>query len=456
MDSAKHFSKGKILAISFVTAAFAVAVGFAIQGHARARSYQQLLNNGYQHAFSELTTAVSEMDAALQKGVYATSPTLISSLCTEIFGKAMSAQMAIGELPYGNVELEQTASFIAKVGDYAMALSRSAAVNGAYSQQDLETLRALSESASSLSEMLNRLQGELYAGTVTLEDLNTVQQRLSAATEDGEELAGGSFQTIEADFPEVPTLIYDGPFSEHLASRSPKQLEGRNQVTQEEALKAAASFLELKPEIFTFVSAGSGEIPTYAFSALVDGGELYVEVTQAGGQILGLMNSRWVGEATLSREEGLEIAGAFLAQKGYGDLTPTYSILQDGALTVNFAAVQDGVVCYPDLIKVSVALDNGSLVGLECGGYLMNHTQRDLPAPAVEVSQAAQRISPDLSILSTALALIPTGGENEILCHEFKCQSGDGQHCIVYVNVLTGMEERILLLLEDESGTLVL
>ena len=293
-------------------------------------------------------------------------------------------------------------------------------------------------------------------GTVTLEDLNTVQQRLSAATEDGEELAGGSFQTIEADFPEVPTLIYDGPFSEHLASRSPKQLEGRNQVTQEEALKAAASFLELKPEIFTFVSAGSGEIPTYAFSALVDGGELYVEVTQAGGQILGLMNSRWVGEATLSREEGLEIAGAFLAQKGYGDLTPTYSILQDGALTVNFAAVQDGMVCYPDLIKVSVALDNGSLVGLECGGYLMNHTQRDLPAPAVEVSQAAQRISPDLSILSTALALIPTGGENEILCHEFKCQSGDGQHCIVYVNVLTGMEERILLLLEDESGTLVL
>ena len=35
-------------------------------------------------------------------------------------------------------------------------------------------------------------------------------------------------------------------------------------------------------------------------------------------------------------------------------------------------------------------------------------------------------------------------------------RSGEGQHILVYVNAQTGQEEKILILLEDESGTLVI
>ena len=52
--------------------------------------------------------------------------------------------------------------------------------------------------------------------------------------------------------------------------------------------------------------------------------------------------------------------------------------------------------------------------------------------------------------------MIPTGGEYEVLCHEFKCEDEDGRHVIVYVNAQNGQEEKLLLLLEDENGTLVL
>ncbi|MFQ9916206.1 MAG: hypothetical protein ACLRWQ_07275 [Flavonifractor plautii] len=54
---------------------------------------------------------------------YATSPELFSALCAQAYSKALAAQSALGELPYGNVELEQTAAFLAKTGDYAMALA---------------------------------------------------------------------------------------------------------------------------------------------------------------------------------------------------------------------------------------------------------------------------------------------------------------------------------------------
>src|SRR5699024_3320210 len=164
-----------------------------------------------------------------------------AQLCTELFGRAMSAQMAIGELPYGNVELAQTASFVAKVGDYAAALSKSTAAGGGTTEEEKESLRALAAASGQLSQMLQDLQADIHGGTVTLEDLEQAEARLAQAQGTGGDAAGSSFQDVEADFPEVPTLIYDGPFSEHLATqRQPRALEGLEEVTQEEAKAAAA------------------------------------------------------------------------------------------------------------------------------------------------------------------------------------------------------------------------
>ena len=445
-----------VRAASFLLAAFVVVGGLALQARARAEAYRLYLENGYRHAFAELSANLNELDVALQKGIYATSPSMLGVLCTQIYGKAMSAQMALGELPYSNVELEQTAAFLAKAGDYAAALSRSASVTGVCSDEQREALRGLSAGASDLSARVAGLQSDLMGGAVTLEDLEAAEARLSAAEGSGHTLADSSYQTVESDFPELPSLIYDGPFSEHIAGRTPAMLEGREDVTQDEARLAAARFLDLKPELFTLVSAGSGRLPTYSFSAMVDGGELYVEVTRRGGLVVELLHSRPVESAALSREEAVAAAAAFLTSRGYPNMTESYFIDQGNVLTINFAAQQGEVLCYPDLVKVSVALDNGRVVGFESEGYLMNHTLRDLPRSPVSLGKAQAALSPELDILSHRLALIPTGGEYEVLTHVFKCQSADGRHVLVYINAQTGQEEKILILLEDESGTLVI
>lgn len=449
--------KMQVLAVSFTAAAFAVSVGFGVQGYARAEDYRRQLDNGYRQAFTELTTAAGELDAALEKVTYATTPSLFASLCAQAYAKALAAQTALGELPYGNVELEQTAAFFAKAGDYATAMARGAGAEGVCTDENRETLRGLAAAAGELSATLQELQLQLDGGALHPEDVAAVEARLAAAAEDGGQITGGSaFQTVEADFPQVPTLIYDGPFSEHLSSRTPQMLEGLPQVTEEEARRAAAAFAGLRAEVFTPTSDGAGNLPAWGFSALADGGELYVEITKQGGQVLQMLSSRPVGEAALSRKEGVEQAAAFLDAHGYQDMAPSYFLEGDGILTVHFAPVLDGVYCYPDLVKVGVALDNGDVVSFEAHGYLMNHGAREPAAPAVSADQAAERVDPSLTVLSRQLALIPTGGEYEVLCHEFKCQNADGGHVLVYVNAATGQQERILLLLEDENGTLVI
>ena len=445
----------KIRIISAVTAAFAVAAGFALQGHSRANHYRQLLENNYSHACYELSTAVSELDAALQKAQYAATPVFLEVLCTDIYGKAVAAQMALGELPESYAILPQTSAFLARVGDYAGALSKSTAVDGQYREDVYSTLAELAKTSSSLSASLLDLQSDLSGGSVRIPDLLQFEQTLADKTGDGSAAMGNtSFQTMESNFPEVPTLIYDGPFSEHLGGKEPLALAGTIQVSRDEARAAAADFLGLRPQVLTPTGEGNGVLPVWGFSATVDGGELYVEVTKQGSKVLSLFTNRTPGNAELTVQEGLTVARSFLAQRGYRSMEESYYMEQGNILTVNFAYVQENVLCYPDLIKVSVALDTGAVTGFECHGWIMNHMQRRFDTPELSTEAARTKVSPHLHILSHQMALIPTDGQYEGLCHEFKCRTEQNTHVLVYINAATGNEEQILLLLEDEHGTL--
>lgn len=454
----KKLSRRKaVRCLSYLMAVFVLLTGMWAKNYQEAASYRWHLQTSYQHAFSELTTAMSELDTALQKGMYATSPCMVSALCTQIYGKAMTAQQALGELPYSNVELEQTAAFIAKAGDYALALSRISTLNGGLSAEEQQGLVSLASASGQLSQTLQNLQSQIYQDGLNLEDVGEAKARLSQITEDGkEELAGSTFQTMEADFPELPSLIYDGPFSEHLTGRSPLALEGLSYVDQNQAALAAGEFLELPPGNFTLVSAGEGSLPTWGFSAQCDDGELYLEVSQTGGKIVSLFCSGPIPKTVLTKEQGVAAAKDFLARRGYPDMKDTYWVTDENKITINFAPVVDDVMIYPDLIRVAVALDDGNVVGFEANGFLSNHRQRQLPAPLVSAEAAGEKVSKSLSVLSCQLALIPTAGEYEVLCYEFKCEAENGQHVLVYVNTQTGEQEKILLLLEDETGTLVI
>ncbi len=438
--------------VVFTVAALVVAAGFAVQGQAEARWYKRQLTAGYYHAFSELSTASQELDTALRKSLYTTPGPLRDSLYRQIYAKALAAQYALGELPYGNVELERTAAFFAKAGDYAAALCRE---DQESAQEDLAALAAVSRG---LDQALNELQLDLEAGALELPQARRAEAALAQVAEGGEQQLGGTtFQEVESAFPELPSLVYDGPFSEHLTSATPQALAGLGQVTQEEARQAAADFLHVSPAALTLASVGEGVLPTYAFTLPRDGGGGYLEVTRQGGQVLCYFQDRVPGAPAMDAAEAVELAQNYLANWGFPQMEPSYHIRREGAITIHFAPVVDDVYCYPDLVKVTIAMDNGSLLGYEAHGYLSQHRARTFATPAVDQAQAMAALPQGVSILAVQKALVPTaGGTGEVLTYEFKCQAADGGHVLIYVNAQTGLQQNILLLLEDETGTLTL
>ncbi len=432
---------------AFTLAGFAVLGGFILQGRAEAEGLKRQVELGYQRAFSELASASDQLSKSLSKCVCFESAGAFSSVCAEAYAKAGAAQRALGALPFSGAELTETASFFSKAGDYAWVMAKKSASGQALSEEERRNLSALAAGAELLSDNLEELYAGLRNGEVTFEAAENLASEASATLADG-------FVSMESEFPELPTLVYDGPFSDHLTDRSPAFLENAPEITKEEAVKRAADFTGMAEERFTVEYERGGAIPVYVLSARSLHGSLIVEVSVAGGVVTRLKNTRTAGESIMTVEDGVAIAEKFLASHGYDGMEKSYYHIEDGAVTVNFACTQEGVTCYPDLAKVTVALDTGRVVGFESEGYVMSHRERELSEPKVTQEDAEGRVSENLTVLSRGLAVIETGGKNEVMCHEFKCEGADKRHYILYVNTETGQEEKLLMLIEDENGTM--
>ncbi|MCM1543933.1 MAG: germination protein YpeB [Ruminococcus sp.] len=161
-----------------------------------------------------------------------------------------------------------------------------------------------------------------------------------------------------------------------------------------------------------------------------------------------------MGKSVISEKEATKRGKEFLSKIGFVSMNESYYSIYDGICTVNYAHKSDGIIYYADLIKVSVALDSGAIVAVDARGYLMNHCERDLPEMKITLSKAKAALSSELAVLSTAAAVIPTNYGTEKLCYEFHCRDSKKQEVLVYIDVETGTEADILLLLYSDDGVL--
>ena len=259
---------------------------------------------------------------------------------------------------------------------------------------------------------------------------------------------------MESQFTDYPSLIYDGPFSDHIENKTSSYLEGAPEITPGEAKKRINNMTSLSLD---YKGESGGNLPAYRFSGTCENGApVSFEITKAGGMLSWYLCDRGVSFTSLSADGAKNKAREYISLLGLSNMRDTYYEIQNGIALINFAAADGDVILYPDLIKVRVALDTGEVIGSELHGYIMNHKSRNLSKSTVTLGQAKGNISELLTVKSENKALIPTEGEMEVLCYEFLCDGQNGDRVLVYINAETGEEENIYILLEDENGTLTI
>jgi spore germination protein len=423
----------------------------------RVKAVTLTVENQYNRAFHELVGYVDDIDTLLDKSMLVTSAAQLATISGDIFRQSASAKACIGQLPTSDIQLDNTAKFLSQVGDYTSVLSQNMINGGKVSDEDYQNIASLSEYAKSLKQALGEIEQEVYNGNI---DFSQIAMGKKSNKNDVKAASGDLLQDlekVEKSFEEYPSLIYDGPFSEHIENTESVMLKDSTEITQEQALEKASSFLEGRGVSLQLESdIQNSAIDAYSFvNNENQDRQISITITKKGGYVLYFLDSRSVMEEKLGINEAIDTASKFLKEKGIESLKNSYYEKADGIATINFAYQQDNVTCYSDLIKVRVALDNGEILGMETKGYLMNHQRRSFSAPKLTEAEARTKINPQLAIDTVNLALVPKDSLKEVLCYEFKGTFQDKNY-IIYINADNGHEERILLLIESEDGILTI
>ncbi len=470
-DAAKRARRARrfrtVIAIA-VPVLLAIALGgvclYAAERTAYAESLERSVHARERDAYYELHDNVNDMQAALLKLHVTASSSRHILLLSDIWRLSAAAVANMATIPVSHVDTFELNTFLVRAGDYANTLIQRILGGGVMGEEDYAQLDELYEASVRVgNEIKDRLDRDDFPTSLGAPDDSYYMQAGASAQDDasGAQAQQAEDGQAEADtdkenISDYPTLIYDGPFSESNEKAEPRGLP-EGEIDESGALQKALEWLgggELSATGYE-----DGVVPAFGFAGTdAEGREVDITVTKRGGAVLRMMGQSAGGadgipEDSVAKQLS-ERALAYLEQRGYQGMEPTYAQFYNGVAVFNFAATQDDVILYADLIKVYVEQASGVIIGVDATNYLMSHTQRELDTPAIDEAQAAYAVCDGLEVQSTRLALIPKTASTEVLCYEFK---GDcrGQHFIVYINARNGAEEEIYQVIDSEQGKLV-
>lgn len=392
-----------------------------------------------QRELSDVVAAMADIEVNLQKLMIASGAAQSTELLGETALLAQHVESGLSRLPMRYETAEQAMKFAGQMGQYTMALAVQMADGGMLTGDDEAQLGDMLEACRALNEHLMTVGERLY--TEPVETTGSVMD--DAAMSWPEEAIAGESAI------EYPSLIFDGPFSDGRRGGEAKGLTGER-VTRETAREAAARYAGVTADRVRDAADSGGQFEAFGFTAQTDAGSLSVQVTGVGAHLLWMMPEQAQYGVKLSQEECLRSAQIYLADMGFGQLEPCFVQQYDGMVVANFAAVQDGVLLYPDQVKVQVEMERAQVVGAECSQYLANHTLRASLTPEIEEEEARQMISSRLEVTASRLCVIPQDA-GERLCWGFEGLFA-GSRYWVFVDAQTGEAAEILRVTQTEDG----
>ncbi|MDE5994572.1 MAG: germination protein YpeB [Oscillospiraceae bacterium] len=437
--------RGKIRLISYISFAIAALTVFSVVQSVKVAKYKREILLTRQRALISLDEYLSDITSDLQKVVYVSTPSMLSNLSTELWRDCAEAKNSLAELPSNDSSVANTYGFLSQVGEYVMSIQRKSMRGETLTEEERQKLLELSDFANSLSEKLNSMCHSLQNGTFVFEKQSNMFLKTDAASDTVFE----KMDDVEQTLSDIPSLVFDGPFSNHIENMKPKLLEGKEEITKAQAQEIANKICGEDSEL-NFAFEESGNIPCYVYK----NDDCTVAVTKKGGYPIYMLNSTFAGEINIKYEDAVSKAKEFLESIGYKNMKESYYFTDDGICTVNFAYVQNGAICYADLIKVSVNLQNGEIHSFDATGYISCHTERLVPDNIMTAEEGRKKLYSGLEISESSACFAPTEWNTENYCYEYVCTTKNGQQLLVYLNAVTGEEENVLILLYSDGGVL--
>ena len=406
---------------------------------------KSMVEFGYRQSFSELLEYSGSIDTNLSKALATTDSKEMQKRLILVSEESLLAEENLQRLPIKEENKYYTSKFINQLGDYAKYLNNKLIDGQTVTNEEKEILKRLYNTNKDLLQSLGEIDGEMASG-----------KKINDLFKGDKSVGVKKLTELEDMATAFPQLIYDGPFSDGLRERTPKGISGSDYTADgaEKAFKSVFAKYDLnKVEV---VGENNGIIPSYTVIAQDETGEqVFAQISKTGGKVLMFEYNKPCDSGELSQEECVKIGQGFLKNLGIDGMQAVWCETNEYMTTINFAYEQDGVIIYPDLIKLNICRGEGVVFGMEATHYYLNHTQREIANPTLSKAQAKLKVTDQMEIDGVRLALIPKGNDKEVLTYEISGEI-DGEQYYIYINARSGAEEQMFKVVSTEQGNLLI
>ncbi len=171
----------------------------------------------------------------------------------------------------------------------------------------------------------------------------------------------------------------------------------------------------------------------YYISAISDDTSAYVILTLDGRVAQVDTSSQWVGQPI---DDATTVAEQYCNMLGYQVTAVGMPRIEGSIHYITLCPQVEGVVIYPDMVKVAVDTSSGAVIAFDGMSYLANNTDRQLEWGDITIDDVMTGIAEDATVHATNRALIQCDG-CEICCHELAIGRGDDMY-LLHVDSHTG------------------
>ncbi|MEA4902745.1 PepSY1/2 domain-containing protein [Desulfitobacterium sp.] len=438
--------------------ALVLSLGWGWNEYRQSAKFQQAAENRNQHAFRDLASQLDQLETVLAKGQVASTAKQKVLYLSQAGSHSEAAMKDIAQIPAEEAGLSYVGQFVNQVGDFSRNAAQKVAVGTNLTSEEEKTLADVHGQVQTMNrqvqELLVRVDTENLAWTdkpkTILQRLSLGKPQIAEASAEGQDVQPTSVRAgldqLNASLQKLPPFSYTGEF----ASRSVAEPLGlpKQEVNKDQSLEAANDFLSkvgLSGVNLEFAGVSSGPMGGYLWKQ----GDISLTVSKQGGKVIEFWNQRTLQERTLTADQGKSKALSTLKNLGW-TLVPTSVEDYGGYIRLEVIQEQDKVRCYPDKIRLTVALDDGSITAYDSTPYWAYHHPRNL-TPKITVDEAKKKLRSGFQIKETGLAVIPVLGNREVLAYEFRGMYQNEEY-LVYVNAENGLEEKIQRIIHTPRG----
>ncbi len=446
----KKVNKKVLNVVIFMT--FGALIIFSLEITNNFKRQKNLVQDEYNKSMYLAVSYINNVEVDLAKLLVTSTPKMSAVTLADIWKQANLAKECLEQIPVAQNSMANASKYLTQVSDFSYTLMKQNISDIKLTEEEYEKLKHIYEDSSKLSSKMSDIYDDLNAGRIKWDELEKIGNEKLPDNDISNSISevGKTFQNYEG-------LIYDGAFSDHLLSSEPKFLS-QKEISEDDAKKYIEEVIlnDEKIDKIEFKGESNGKIELYNFDVTLDSKQKRtISITKNDCKLYLMIGDKKVKEENISVDEAKKRGMEFLNKLGIDNMIETYYQKTENMIVINYAATQDGVILYPDLIKVKISLDDGKIYGVEAAGYIFNHTTRNNLKPSISQEKAKSILNSSIKIISSDMALIPTESNSEILTYEFKGKI-DNREFLIYINADNAREEKVLLVIDNKNGVLTM